>query len=483
MTSCLRTLGALGLVWAATAAGAADHVLEFRFAENNGLIVKKQGAARASHGWGPTELAGLPNFPLQNVNVLFTPVKPQITEADLFAFDPSQVAALLKNQPPFDVNNDDKCFPSEPGWSAHIGDGFEPWVAVLLSKNANPTSQQTITLTDFFQNHPPMAPASDPGGAGSIKAAFLYDHGACAYSLDTYDTLYDLAHQVEAWGLAMMQQFDCCSTATRHYIREHAFIEHQPNAPKDARGGFLMAFSYTLDLHDPAPMLDFCYSQHWQFGLTDGILSLSSGIPWFSLHGPGEAIDKIDPEVQNALVNMVPEQFLAQALDQQSRDVTGGIPCVIGQADNCAIAADVLNTAIEKGGANLGLSDDDVAMLQTVAGEPAQGGGGPTFTGRHNWMCIPQDPDRGVCEYVLRAKRLTVTPNTVNLVWFDGVEPKNSAYALYVAAHAQDVDEDVIMGELCPVQATPWPPGLACNNSPYCRTFPDLLFTSQPFFF
>ena len=40
----------------------------------------------------------------------------------------------------------------------------------------------------------------------------------------------------------------------------------------------------------------------------------------------------------------------------------------------------------------------------------------------------------GECEYVVRAKRLNVYPDAVELVWFDDKELDNSTYALWVAA-------------------------------------------------
>jgi len=49
------------------------------------------------------------------------------------------------------------------------------------------------------------------------------------------------------------------------------------------------------------------------------------------------------------------------------------------------------------------------------------------------------------------AKRINPYPDAVQLVWFDGKEVDNAAYALFVAAHAAPAgdDRDDAVGQLC----------------------------------
>jgi MYXO-CTERM domain-containing protein len=59
------------------------------------------------------------------------------------------------------------------------------------------------------------------------------------------------------------------------------------------------------------------------------------------------------------------------------------------------------------------------------------------------WSCVPDRPDATKpggppghhCEFTIPAKRLNVYPDSVELVWFDGKEVNNPAYAVYVLAH------------------------------------------------
>jgi hypothetical protein len=59
-----------------------------------------------------------------------------------------------------------------------------------------------------------------------------------------------------------------------------------------------------------------------------------------------------------------------------------------------------------------------------------------------DWACVPDNSETGGhCEFTIPAKRLNVYPDAVELVWFDGKEVKNPAYALYVLAHFSEKDD------------------------------------------
>ncbi len=70
----------------------------------------------------------------------------------------------------------------------------------------------------------------------------------------------------------------------------------------------------------------------------------------------------------------------------------------------------------------------------------------------------PPDPSKTVCTYMLRAKRLTLDPGNVELVWFDDKELKNSTYALYVASYASGAPRSAV-AKLCASQQLPPPQG------------------------
>jgi hypothetical protein len=129
-------------------------------------------------------------------------------------------------------------------------------------------------------------------------------------------------------------------------------------------------------------------------------------------------------------------QLFTQPFSDTNWDCALGVP----GGDACARAAAELQLAI-------GLGDD-------VLGIPGGGPGSPAdrlvaaAQRPENWQCTnyPTPPDacrgvgplpRGRCEYIVRAKRLNVTPDTVELVWFDDVtEYDNPTFALFVASFA-----------------------------------------------
>jgi hypothetical protein len=113
-------------------------------------------------------------------------------------------------------------------------------------------------------------------------------------------------------------------------------------------------------------------------------------------------------------------------------------PCTLSDA------ADQLVEGISVGEQLLGLTDPNQA-LQALVKDPM---GTTTPTAQTNWVCVPNngasdfdpcDNAVGTCGFVLRAKRLNVSSDAVELVWFDRApdpgraSSADTAFAAFVA--------------------------------------------------
>lgn len=208
------------------------------------------------------------------------------------------------------------------------------------------------------------------------------------------------------------------------------------NLPVDYVGAFLLAFNYSADIIGTTHHITGEYQ--YQFALQDGFLAL---IPlkirldsdWYDL-----CPFCLSESVESGLKKDIPTQFLQLAETQQSFPT--GISCT--KVTDCGpagklVASQISASILSANGYPSAASS--VNTLKCTAGDldACQANGFRSDPGvlADNWTCqIPPKSKEGQCALQLRAKRLIPHEDEVELVWFDGPEWFNAAFALAIAS-------------------------------------------------
>jgi hypothetical protein len=409
-------------------------------------------------------------------------------ELHIFARDPQEESfALLKT----DVNADDSIWRRQtslpipantPPWFLP-SDAVMPYPPAPFFAGTTPLVLRPVQNSDFWGVND-AAVRGGPGGeplvdgtvpAGSIKAIRLLRSGLCSREVPIQDILNQVGNGFRS---SVLSTSGVCKPGSWDgsidYIDATSILEHQPPQgtgggdlnPTDVHGGFFLTSKVRLhDAGGAQPLnLDDCFVSFvatYPFGLKDGRLALDpaavatidfdhsktlcTGFFFGSSQG---FVDKL----QNGLTSTVPAAFAA--VTEQLQSFSGPAsdsawactPSSTGQlGSECKAARNEFDEAIFLGAMTLGI--------------PNPGPGGPTARLRkaagldQNWRCVahptPADVCRGVvagsagrCEYVLRAKRINVNPDTVDLVWFDDDDDfDNPAYAAFVASFVKSETE------------------------------------------
>ncbi|MCC6526400.1 MAG: hypothetical protein IT373_27380, partial [Polyangiaceae bacterium] len=312
-----------------------------------------------------------------------------------------------------------------------------------------------------------------PEHYGSIHAARIFDRGACSLE----QPLATLQSRVEDsfWSgfrdKFVAEPFCPDRVAARYWSRTVSYLDHVPQQVHDLRGGFFFALHYFVNVNQVFwPDLHIVANANYRFFLTTpgttldngpdlpptqvgpGVLAVKPGLNFLQVTGPAPVVDDVAQSFSDGLTATVPKTLLRTALDEQTRDVLGAAnltACTPGAGFACGSAATKLATAVSDGGTALGLTGNEVTQLIAAEAKNA---------GNDNWRCVPYDggatAEAHRCEYVVRAKRVNVYPDAVELVWFDGKELDNPTYALWVAAHAPGQPPSAL-SELCAWQPVP----------------------------
>jgi hypothetical protein len=162
-----------------------------------------------------------------------------------------------------------------------------------------------------------------------------------------------------------------------------------------------------------------------------------------AIHSSGYYSSGVQDDVQSGLMNSS-ETFRA-ALAMQT--------VVPTELQSCARVFDCQQSATDLGNAitldklrAAGLPNataTDVSHLRCTAGDIAECnnlgvGVLGAFAFRNRWQCLPasiENPDP-ICMYTLAPARFNVSPDRLNLVWFDKPDLDSPSYALFVASGA-----------------------------------------------
>ena len=309
-------------------------------------------------------------------------------------------------------------------YGPQFGGGYNP---------NNPLILDPIRRQDFWLEAPASGPGAAPAGDGSVKALAIFPRGMCS----TEQPLRTIADTI---AIRFVDTFigGVCGGGDlipdMQYAYVTSYLSHRPQAVSDLNGGFFLASH--VRIHDngisPPFSLDDCnvsFNYNYRLTLDHGILAIEPHRNSFSnddeplctgFLGRKGFADRL----ANSLALDFPDIFHRQSLEQQSVPLTGpsGSPLSCdpdpAASDPCFAAAAATGVAIINGGHVLGFADDRARRLVDIANASDPDTGQP----HANYRCVRQPDQSGQCRYVLRAKRINVLPNAVELVWFELAE-------------------------------------------------------------
>lgn len=297
------------------------------------------------------------------------------------------------------------------------------------------TSNRVALEREWFH-----APAQGIGSDDRVHAARIVDHGLCSAATGlggTLDPLIDLA-----WlGFAAAADL-YCTDAIQDFQRVETYLSHGEGDPRDTRGGLLVSGRFRADINLcqvscvfplPGCMVD-CpsqaqadYSYSYELGLDDGILAATPIRHHLQVTVPQEGLVSllvtglvdVPSKVTHHLEVVAPQSIRARALEAQSpglpAEVQQAVEALFGEETTCQEVADcqgmagVFSDLVFDGAMALQL---DQATRDVLTDEAAK---------HLHWRCADAvlPFTEGQCRPVLRAKRLNVHPDAVELVWFD----------------------------------------------------------------
>jgi hypothetical protein len=272
----------------------------------------------------------------------------------------------------------------------------------------------------FWPIQSPGLPASMPSGNGSVKSARIYKPGLCSVEVPFFSTscgskpspcgLFDQVSDTFYSTFASSGSIDKGS-ANRGYSRVTTLLDQGANATAGPYGGFYLYFWFTATGGDGYQDINFAANYEYDFTLDDGRIAVLP-VKHDLLVEPQSAYSSF----KDALENQLPQGLRSAIVTQQEVQLGA-----CNSDGTTTTAQNVLGLGAAVGGAKLGFtSTADQNSLQAAAKAP------------DNWTCI-----NGNAFFILRAKRINVYPDAIELVWFDGANPSDPMYALYAAAVAK----------------------------------------------
>lgn len=453
----LAVLAGLGALTAAAPALAVPHSRVSMFTvDGKGvpgkLLTELELANTESHGLRSDELKpDLLDTPLDQVLVLFDSDNWRRNELALFTLDPSLHALLMRNVAAFAVVGAD---PNGLGWidvtrtptdGSNVNLPYSVTVPypndgiLFLPPPGTPPLSASVTLgVTKFAGNPPnqlVGPAAAPGARGSVKGLRLYDHGACSREV-ALAPIYE-AIQEQAWERYRDAVNDQGGDAERFYMALMTILDRKSGAPtNELHDGFQLGGH--LYAHNPTFVPDAEATAYMEVELMvkDGhVRAEYVGDPLIDAVVFGPVSDDIFGDIVKSSLEEIRVGVGQSADALQTIDVLGDNPlfdkakqCDPEKVNPCQAAAEMLGFVIEDGAKPAGQQygvELDVNQLTSLVKKPEA------------WSCVAEkDGGKAECRFFVPAKRLNVYPDDLELVWFDGVEMDNPAFAIWVATQA-----------------------------------------------
>lgn len=402
----------------------------------------------------------------------------QSAETHVFARDPAELAASARAEATFELFGDD------------AGYGWDPFIAIpSLSNDVSVpydlvVPYPNIDTFSFIPGTPPLPAevylaASKFSGPvphtlalpnPAVRGARMYDHGKCSASAsldDMYDEMQDGAW-CELKRLARQEDVDV--------LRWYTHVITQLDRPENGifiqvEDGFLMNAHFLVIVPDPGSDVDVHAKMESVFSLKDGHLVVApKGTDTVLTHCTGAGgIFCPDEDVFNGISDAIGSlrDGIEKTADRQQSVAIG--PCNPDLADPCLQARKNLTLLVEDGAATLegqkleAFGQSEIDAMQDAVNNPSLW---TCDTGQdvidkllEGNECNPVTEDdlerlaNPTCRLFLPASRLNVYPDEVELVWFDGKEVKNPAYALWVALQSPFApDAEKALATMCAEQ-------------------------------
>jgi len=268
----------------------------------------------------------------------------------------------------------------------------------------------------FWPNIEPEAPGSDPEGTGSIKSVRIYKPGLCgvevAFTQPDNQGLFD---QVSDTLWQKFSSNGSLSSPVRAYSRATTLLDEGVDI-FGPRGGFFLYFWFAASAGGGFQSVNFAANYEYQFTLNDGRLVLDPTRDDLLVQPQSHFTD-----FRDALEKELPESIADNFRNRQQAPPPGPgdvAPLCDAGNDRTATARSTFASGARNGGAMLGYSQGDQDALANAVSQPG------------NWICGSDNRAR----FTLRAKRINVYEDAVELVWFDKADVNDPMYALYVAA-------------------------------------------------
>jgi hypothetical protein len=420
-----------GLIAACDPSGCSDvHASQVRFFQNGQLVFERSTIQHVT--LDSSQLGGLPSVPLAGGGLSMDifgeyslaavdnqGLRGQQIEAHLYVADLTATNTYLRDlgaaQPV--VQWDARTNASALGGSVVV-----PFAPAFSWPSGLRYDPGLLSPSYFWPNTTPGAPASAPTGSGSIKSVRMYRPGLCGFEVPfttaRNDGLFDV---VSDELFARFAANDKVKEPRRVYSRVTTLLDDGIDVfgPK---GGFFLNFWF--DGFFLVQSINFTANYEYQLTLDDGRLAV---VPTRNelLVQPqqafGDFAGALDRELPQALRDVFVERQ-AIGRDQLPMQCTDA-------EDATARARDFLGSLARDGAERLGYTDPaDLDRVRAAVADP------------RNWFC---DRD-GFANFILRAKRLNVYANNLELVWFDEPDLDDPMYGAYAA-----LAFDGRTGELC----------------------------------
>ena len=264
----------------------------------------------------------------------------------------------------------------------------------------------------FLPAGPPLAPT----GFGSVKSMRVYQVGLCGFSIPfTMPNKQGLFDQISD---QLFQAFSgMVQSPILGYSRVTALLDEGTELlGTSPNGGFFLYFWYSGSAGPGGVQtVQFTANYEYSFGLNnDGVVSVSAS--------KNDLL--VEPQdhystFKDALSNQLPAQITSTFAQQQTYPPSGsaGIACDAASNDPTAVARTFFAIAAAGGGKKLGVSTSDQKRLSNAISNPI------------DWSC-----DQGIAHFHLRAKRINVYSDAIELVWFDNPNVDDPMVALYAAS-------------------------------------------------
>jgi hypothetical protein len=332
----------------------------------------------------------------------------------------------------------------------------------------------------------PTGPAVIDFPGGGVSAVHVYDRGYCSKDI----TIDSIASQVQdgVWNNVWQQATPHgCAIARQYWSHYASYVSEVRSLSPDPApsGGFVFNASYQIDPTVPGiPSFNVNFMYSYDFALAGGILSVTPAV--VSFNPSGYKASQTGGKLADALETTVPSTLYAQSLTGQMVDIdqaSTGNNCTPRAAGDTSISTDPtqpgygscsqlqleLSLALQQAAGNgtltnIGSTDpySDATRLTDIVN--AINGSTNTY---QNWSCVDSGRtgadgnEINRCMYTLRAKRVNVYPDLLELVWFDTINDNTSALPIY--AVLKTTANSTQLAQLCTQEET--------SNEFYLRSF------------